>query len=212
MWSDPFSIDCSNLKMPVHFNATVLASLLFSLSTFPSIAASQVVCFSNETARAEEMRRSVDRDDLEEMNRWYKLAIEANDAAVIHRLARTNFARQDYESAYLGYEKGAYLGDYQAMVDVGVMWLKGEGRDVDLSKAYAWYLLAGEYIPTNQDENRFPPAMIKWHKALAGDLEKKMTPDQIETGKRYHGEQKKLIVCDWYGWYESYRKSAKKRP
>ena len=195
----------------IHLGSFILAIALSGV-IFPSVAASSDICFSAETARAEDMRRLVDRDDLEEMNRWYKLAVEANDAGVIHRLARTSFARQDYESAFRGYQKGAYLGDYQAMYDVGVMWLKGEGRDVDLAKAYAWYLLAGEYIPVNQDENRFPPAMIKWYKALAGDLEKKMTPDQVEAGKRYYEEQKKLIVCDWHGWYAEYLKSPKKRP
>ena len=199
------------MKMPVHFNATVLASLIFSLSYFPSIAASQVVCFSNETARVEQTRRSVDQDDPEEMNRWYKKAVEANDAGVIHRLARINMARQHAEAAYEMYEKGARLGDFQSMYDLGVMWLKGEGREADLSKAYAWYFLAGEYIPTNWDENRFPPEMIKWHKALAVDLEKKMTPEQVEAGKRYYQEEKKLIVCDWYAWYADYLKSAKKR-
>ena len=194
----------------MHSKPLFLVSLIFSLSAFSSLAAS-TDCFSNETAGIEQARRSVDQDDPEEMNRWYQQAIDANHAAMIHRVARINIARQHVGAAYQMYEKGAHLGDYQAMVDLGVMWLRGEGREVDLAKAYAWYLLAGEYIPTNWDENRFPPEKIKWHKALAGDLEKKMTPDQIEAGRQYYEEQKKLIVCDWYAWLADYLKSAKKR-
>ena len=197
--------------MPIHSKPLFLGSLICSLSAFSSFAASQSECFSPETARVEQTRRSVDQDDVDEVNRWNKQAIDANDAAAIHRLARISIARQDVGTAYRLYEKGAYLGDYQSMVDLGVMWLRGEGRHADLSKAYAWYLLAGEYIPVNWDENRFPPEKIKWHKALAGDLEKKMTPEQIEAGKRYYEEEKNLIVCDWYAWYAEYLKTAKKR-
>ena len=194
----------------MHSKPLFLVSLIFSLSVFSPLAASRD-CFSNATAGIEQARRSVDQDDPEEMNRWYKQAIDANHAAMIHKVARINIARQHVEAAYQMYEKGAHLGDYQSMVDLGVMWLKGEGREVDLAKAYAWYLLAGEYIPMNWDENFFPPEKIKWHKALAGDLEKKMTSDQIEAGRQYYEEQKKLIVCDWYAWLADYLKSAKKQ-
>ncbi len=196
--------------MPMLSKLFFLGSLICSLSAFSSFAAS-ADCFTPETARAEQTRRSVDQDDPEEMNRWYKQAIDANHAAMIHRVARTNIARQHVDAAYQMYEKGAHLGDYQSMVDVGVMWLKGEGREADLAKAYAWYLLAGEYIPMNWDENFFPPEKIKWHKALAGDLEKKMTLAQVKAGKQYYEEQKKLIVCDWYAWLADYLKSAKKQ-
>ncbi|MEO8157221.1 MAG: hypothetical protein ABI648_05450 [Betaproteobacteria bacterium] len=196
--------------MPMLSKLLFLGSLISSLSAFSSFAVS-VDCFTDDTARVEQTRRSVDQDDPEEMNRWYKQAIDANHAAMIHRVARLSIARQDVGTAYRMYEKGAHLGDYQSMVDLGVMWLKGEGRDVDLAKAYAWYLLAGEYIPMNWDENFFPPEKIKWHKTLAGDLEKKMTPVQVEAGKQYYEEQKKLIVCDWYAWLADYLKLAKKR-
>ncbi len=196
--------------MPAYLQSVVLTGIICALFISPSFGAS-TECFSNDTARVEQTRRSVDQDDPEEMNRWYKQAIDANHAAMIHRVARISFARRDVGTAYRMYEKGARLGDYQSMVDVGVMWLKGEGREVDLSKAYAWYLMAGQYIPTNWDEDRFPPEKIKWHKALAGDLEKKMTPEQVEAGRQYYEEQKKLIVCDWYAWLEDYLKSAKKQ-
>ena len=196
--------------MPAYLHPVVLTGIVCALCASHAFVAS-AECFSTATARVEQTRRSVDQDDPEEMNRWYKQAIDANHAAMIHRVARINIARQHIEVAYQMYEKGAHLGDYQSMADLGVMWLKGEGRYVDLAKAYAWYLLAGEYIPMNWNENFFPPEKIKWHKALAGDLEKKMTPAQVQAGKQYYEEQKKLIACDWYAWLADYLKSAKKQ-
>ena len=190
-------------------NTLILIASVWTITALPAVAAE---CFSNDTARVEEMRRTVDRDDPVEMNRWNKLAVDANNAAAIHRLGRLSIARQDVTTAYQMFEKGARLGDYQAMFDLGIMSLKGEGREIDLPKAYGWYLLAGEYVPTNWDEDRLPAEKVKWHQALAGDLEKKMTPDQIEAGKRYYEEQKKLIVCDWYAWYKDYLSTSRKRP
>jgi len=197
--------------MPHRFKVPAIHGLIWTLSViFPMSAYAE--CFSTDTARVEETRRTVDRDDPEEMNRWNKLAVDANNAAAIHRLGRISIARQDVATAYRMFERGARLGDYQSMFDLGIMWLKGEGRDIDPSKAYGWYLLSGEYIPTDWGEDRIPAEKIKWHKALAGDLEKKMTPEQIEAGKAYYEEQKKTIVCDWYGWYKGYLKSTTKRP
>lgn len=195
--------------MSPNFYTAALASSLFLFFAAPMHAAQ---CFSADTAKVEEARRMVDQDDPVEMNRWYKFAIDSNHAGVIRRLARTNFARQDYQSAFAGYEKGAYLGDFESMYDLGIMWLKGEGREADPAKGYAWYRLAGEYIPKDWDERYFPAKQIQWYEALAPDLKAKLTPEQVEAGDRYYEAQKTRIVCDWYAWYKEYMKTAKKRP
>jgi hypothetical protein len=169
-------------------------------------------CFTSETANYEELRDYVNDRDPTKLADWLKKAASANHAAAIHQIARTYVNDQQYDKAYLWYEKGVRLGDYQSMYDLGVMWLKGEGRDIDLSKAYAWFLLTGEYIPTYWDDYFFPLSMIKWHKSLATNLSKRMTAEQIQTGERYYKEEKKGIECNWYSWYGAYIMSSNKRP
>ncbi len=143
-------------------------------------------CFTSETAKAEAKRFNLNGGDPEKVAQWLQSAAAANHAVAIHMIARSYMEKQQYEPAYIWYDRGVPLGDYQSMHDLGVMWRNGEEREVDVSKAYAWFKLAGEYIPTYWDDYFFPLPMIRAEKALAGDLTKTMTANQIEAGERYY--------------------------
>ena len=169
-------------------------------------------CFTSETAKAEAKSSVLNGGDPEKVAEWLQNAAAANHAVAIHMVGRGYLEKQQYEAAYTWYERGVPLGDYQSMHDLGVMWLKGEGREINISRAYAWFKLSGEYIPTYWDDYFFPKPMIEREKALAGYLATKMSQDQIELGERYYAEQKSRVECNWYSWYGSYISTVNKRP
>jgi TPR repeat protein len=54
------------------------------------------------------------------------------------------YTENDYKKAYKMYYKLAKSGDHYSQDRVSQMYVKGEGRSVDLTKAYTWSVLAAE--------------------------------------------------------------------
>lgn len=54
------------------------------------------------------------------------------------------FVRKDYEESFKWSMKGVEQGNADSMCDIGIMYTKGEGREVDYEEAYKWYKLAAE--------------------------------------------------------------------
>lgn len=54
------------------------------------------------------------------------------------------YTENDYKKAYKMYYKLAKAGDHYSQDRVSQMYVKGEGQTVDLTKAYAWSVLAAE--------------------------------------------------------------------
>jgi TPR repeat protein len=54
------------------------------------------------------------------------------------------YLEQNYKKAYKIYYKLAKMGDHQSQDQLAVMFARGEGKDIDFEKAYAWSVLAAE--------------------------------------------------------------------
>lgn len=54
------------------------------------------------------------------------------------------YAEKNYKKAYKTYYKLAKKGDHYSQSQVSKMFANGEGKEVDLTEAYAWSVLAAE--------------------------------------------------------------------
>lgn len=73
----------------------------------------------------------------------------------------------EFDLAFENYSKLARWGDKQAQQMLGIMYLQGEGTDVDLVEGYVWIKLAAESKSRGaldimkQVESQLPPAAIR---------------------------------------------------
>ena len=106
----------------------------------------------------------------------------------------------DFKKAYTYFEKSAHLGIHNSMRSLGILWRFGDGREVDFAKAYGWYRLAGDYVPTDWDEWHMPRSKVLMFKRLAPNFAKKMTPEQIKKGDAYYKKIKSEVKCNFNSW------------
>ena len=106
----------------------------------------------------------------------------------------------DFAGATPWFERGVRLGDYQAMQDLGVMWLKGEGRDIDLARAYAYFRLEAEIIPRSDDYYVPRPDLVRILK-MPDALKARLSPQQLQDGERHFTALKDSMTCRWNEWY-----------
>jgi TPR repeat protein len=62
-----------------------------------------------------------------------------------HNEALKAYRKKDYDTALSIWSKEVQLNNDQAMANLGLMYLKGEGVDKDFQKAKEWFLKASEY-------------------------------------------------------------------
>lgn len=174
--------------------------LLFILFLVFQQAFSQNTCFTEKTAKFHKESKTKDKT-LD----WLIQAEEANHAHSIHSIGLlyvqgTDAIPIDYKKAYTYFEKSAYLGIHNSMRSLGILWQFGDGKKVNLSKAYGWYRLAGDYVPTGWDEWYMPRSKVRMFKRLAPNLAKKMTPKQIKKGNKYYKKIKSKVNCNFNVW------------
>ena len=68
----------------------------------------------------------------------------ASDLLADRAEADKYYQQQNFKKAFRGYYKLAKIGDHYSQGQVSEMYAKGEGKSVDLNKAYAWAVLAAE--------------------------------------------------------------------
>lgn len=68
----------------------------------------------------------------------------ANESAVKRAEADQYYLEEDFKKAYRVYFKLAKTGDHYSQDRIALMYSEGEGKSVDLPKAYAWAVLAEE--------------------------------------------------------------------
>ena len=59
--------------------------------------------------------------------------------------ASIDYHSGEYQKAYDAFEQLAKLGNKDAIYNIAVMYLHGQGREQDLNKAYAWFTLAADF-------------------------------------------------------------------
>lgn len=171
-------------------------------------ANSQSTCFTNETIEFHK-----ESETKEKTLDWLLRAAEANHAYSLHDLGLlyvqgNNTTPIDFEKAYLYFEKSAHLGIHNSMRSLGILWQYGDGRKVDLAKAYGWYRLAGDYVPTDWDEWYMPRSKVLMFKRLAPNLAEKMTSKQIRKGDKYYEEIKSKVKCNFNVWINKNRNES----
>lgn len=60
------------------------------------------------------------------------------------KIAAKDYQEKNYEKAYSGFEKLAYIGDKHAQYMLSIMFLYGQGTERNLAKSYAWSKLSTE--------------------------------------------------------------------
>ncbi|WP_233194547.1 hypothetical protein [Aquimarina sp. I32.4] len=90
------------------------------------------------------------------------------------------------------------------MRSLGIMWELGEGKKINLAKAYGWYRLAGDFVPTDWDEWYIPRSKVLMFKRLAPKLAKKMTSNQIKAGDKYYKKIKSRVNCNFNLWVKKH--------
>jgi len=68
----------------------------------------------------------------------------AKEAKEYRAEADQYYAAKNYKKAYKGYSKLAKQGDHYSQDRISQMFANGEGKNVDLTEAYAWSVLAAE--------------------------------------------------------------------
>ncbi|WP_299256201.1 tetratricopeptide repeat protein [uncultured Aquimarina sp.] len=157
-------------------------------------------CFTDETLKFHE-----DSKTQEKSVKWLTAGAEVNHAYSIHSLGLlyvqgNDTIPVDYKKAYVYFEKSACLGIHNSMRSLGIMWEIGEGKKVDLAKAYGWYRLAADFVPTDWDEWHMPRSKVLMFKRMAPKLAKKMTGHQIKAGDEYYEKIKTKVNCDFNSW------------
>ena len=183
------------------YKIQVLFILLLSLQN----TYSQNSCFNEETIKVYNESK---KEGHKESKEWLIKASKANYAHASHDLGLVyvqgnNTTPVDYQKAYAYFEKAAYLGIHNSMRSLGIMNEIGEGREIDLVKAYAWYRLAGDFIPKHLDEWYIPRSKILMFERMAPKLAKKMTQKEINLGDKYYTETKSKINCNFNSWLEN---------
>jgi TPR repeat protein len=74
----------------------------------------------------------------------FLLAAQIEELEFKRSEAEKFYTQNDYKKAYKMYYKLAKTGDHYSQDRVSQMYVKGEGQSVDLTKAYAWSVLAAE--------------------------------------------------------------------
>ena len=161
---------------------------------------SQNKCFSEETIKFH--KESKDNSNNIE---WLIKAAEANHAYSLHDLGLlyvngNHIIAVDFKKAFNYFEKSAHLGVHNSMRSLGILWQFGDGRKINLSKAYAWYKLAGDFVPTNWDEWHMPRSKVLMFKKLAPNLAKKMKIKEIKAGDKYYKKIKSKVKCNFNSW------------
>lgn len=157
-------------------------------------------CFTEKTEKFHKESKNKDKT----LN-WLIEAGEANHAYSIHSLGLLYVRGNDtipidYKKAYNYFEKSAYLGIHNSMRSLGILWEFGDGKKVNLAKAYGWYRLASDFVPTDWDEWHMPRSKVLMFKRLVPNLAKKMTPSQIESGDKYYEKIKSKVNCNFNLW------------
>jgi len=68
--------------------------------------------------------------------------LSANVFSVTYEQATKQLDKKNYATAYQNFKSLSQLGNKDAQFNLGVMHLKGEGREVSYPNAYAWFKLA----------------------------------------------------------------------
>ena len=79
--------------------------------------------------------------------------------------------KQDFKKAYDLFTKAAMQNFAEAQFNLGVMEAKGEGKEVDIAKAYSWFTLSRDNGNTKADET------IK-------NIERELKPDEVALLKK----------------------------
>ncbi|WP_108868997.1 tetratricopeptide repeat protein [Aquimarina aquimarini] len=166
----------------------------------------QKTCFKEETAK---FHNELNNKDHKKTFNWLKQAAEANHAYSSHDLGLLYVQGNgtisiNYKKAYIYFERAAYLGIHNSMRSLGIMWELGEGKKINLAKAYGWYRLAGDFVPTDWDEWYIPRSKVLMFKRLAPKLAKKMTSSQIKAGDKYYKKIKSRVNCNFNLWVKKH--------
>ncbi len=124
--------------------------------------------------------------DEEEAVRWFRKAAE-QDVMVAQEELGSRYAtgtglKQDLKEAAHWLQKSAERGYYKAQDELGLLYFEGKGVPQNYADAYFWMSLAFKVTGNGQLEK------------IAG----KMTPEQIEEGKRRVAEFKPTPARQWY--------------
>ncbi len=122
--------------------------------------------------------------DLEQANKWFR-AYSKHDKSAWYFLAQCyqdDNGKHTTESIAV-LQEGAEHKCGSCQAELGVCYASGRGIEENLSEAYAWLSLA-----------TCDPWVINWPDRQVLQLEKRMSPEQIATGKRL--AEQRLEFCD----------------
>jgi len=107
-----------------------------------------------------------------------------------HREALEAYKQKDFEKAYAIWEEEAQKNSDQAMTNLGLMYLKGEGVKKDFAKAREWFERASEY---DNDSANYNLALIYQTKlGVEEDIEKTISYFRKAVKKNHQGANFRL--------------------
>ncbi len=147
-------------------------------------------------------KESLKSNSLDSIEKIRQVAFQGH-AVAAHELGfyyvKGQYVVKNYRLAYQWFKIGATRGQHNSMFSLAIMNRKGEGRPVSLSAAYAWYRLAGKFIPVKVKNYSVPESKLKLYRGAAKKIEKLMNPSQLLRGKQLMQIYEKDIICSWYG-------------
>ena len=100
------------------------------------------------------------------------------------------YLEKNYKQAYKIYYKLAKTGDHYSQDQVSTMYVKGEGKSIDLNEAYAWSVLAAE---SGEDEMVDKSDLLLQQTSDKARAEKKAAKLKKKYGKVALGERAKKL-------------------
>lgn len=124
--------------------------------------------------------------DYEEAEKWFRKAAEQGDADAQFKLGlmydQGQRVPKDYEEAVKWYSKAAEQGNASAQNNLGLMYDKGQGVPQDYIEAHRWFNIAASCSSPCNNQTIF--------QNNRGNVEKRMTPDQIAEAQKLAHEWK----------------------
>ena len=92
--------------------------------------------------------------------------------------ASRRYGEPDYASAMKWFQRAARRGHHDSMYSLGIVYRFGQGVEVDMVQASAWYALAAKHIPKDGDEWTIPRAKVAMYLRTAEEVRKGLTQVQ----------------------------------
>jgi len=181
-----------------------LALLIFVVLGFNSVkvmALAKCNISSDIENQYSSAKKAIETNSLDSLEKIRQAAFQGH-AVAAHEMGfyyvKGKYFSKNYRLAYQWFKVGATRGQHNSMFSLAIMHHKGEGRPVSLATAYAWYRLAGKYIPTKINDYVTPDSTLRTYHTAAVKMQKTMNAKQLTRGKEIMYVLEKEIICKWY--------------